>query len=267
MDLGVRGKPYVVLGGSRGMGFEAACVLAAEGAKLVLISRSKADIEAAARHLANEFGVEAIGLAADASVAGQTEAAIAAGVERFGVPAGLLITSGLTYRNGNLLEASDEDWEANFQDVLMGHVRACRAVVPHMITAGGGTIVNTAAYSGRIPKTFLFPYASQKAAVINLTKNLALTYGRKGIRVNCVCPGAFETVRVNAQIEAIMAERSMGRAEAAAWLIDNRFGMKVAMRRPGKPREAGELMAFLLSERAGYLNGAIINIDGGSDFY
>jgi 3-oxoacyl-[acyl-carrier protein] reductase len=267
MDLGVRDRPYFVLGGSRGMGFEAACVLAADGARLALISRSAADIETAARHVADEYGVDAIGLAADASAAGQTEAAIARAVDRFGAPAGLLITSGLTGRNGSLLEASDADWEANFQDVLMGHVRACRAVVPHMMQAGCGAIVTTAAYSGRIPKTFLFPYASQKAAVINLTKNLASTYGGSGIRANCVCPGAFETVRVNALIESTMVEQGLGRDEAASWLIDHRFGMKVAMRRPGRPREAGELMAFLLSDRAGYLNGAIINIDGGGDFH
>jgi 3-oxoacyl-[acyl-carrier protein] reductase len=265
MDLGVRGRPYLIVGGSRGMGFEAACVLAAEGAKLALVSRSQADIDAAASKIASDYGVETIGLAANAAAVGQVEVAVAAAVERFGAPAGLLITSGLTGRNGSLLEASDEDWEANFQDVVMGHVRACRAVVPHMVAAGRGTIVTTAAYSARAAKSFLFPYASQKAAVVNFTKNLAKTYGAQGIRSNCVCPGAFATVRVNERIEATMAEQSLSREDAAAAVVQG-FGMSIAMRRPGEAREAGELMAFLLSDRAGYLNGAVVNIDGGTDF-
>jgi 3-oxoacyl-[acyl-carrier protein] reductase len=266
MDLGVAGKPYVILGGSRGLGYEAARVLAAEGAQLALISRTAAQVEAAARSLAQDFDVEAVGLAADASRPDEVEAAIAAIAERLGPPAGLLVTSGLTDRNGSLLEASDADWEANFQDVTMGHVRACRAAVPLMIAAGGGTIVTTAAFSARVAKAFLFPYASQKAAIVNFTKNLAKTYGGQGVRANCVCPGAFETAGLGAMVEATMAERGLSHDEAATWLVVEGFKMPVAMRRPGRPREAGELMAFLLSDRAGYLNGAVVNIDGGTDF-
>jgi NAD(P)-dependent dehydrogenase (short-subunit alcohol dehydrogenase family) len=187
-------------------------------------------------------------------------------VERFGAPRGLLVTSGLTDRNGSLLEVSDADWEANFQDVLMGTVRACRAALPAMIAAGGGQIVTTAAYSTRAAKDFLFPYASLKTAVVNFTKNLCKTYGRQGIRANCVCPGAFETDRVAAAIDEAMVERNLSRDAAATFVMTERFRMPVALGRPGQAREAGELMAFLLSERAAYMTGAVINIDGGTDF-
>jgi 3-oxoacyl-[acyl-carrier protein] reductase len=266
MDLGVRDRLYIILGGSRGMGFAAARALAADGARLALISRSPADITTAAAAIAAEFGTEAMGYPADAASAGAFEAAVTRIITAQGSPRGLLITSGLTGRNGSLLETSDDDWSANFQDVVMGHVRACRAVVPHLIAAGGGTIVTTAAYSARAAKTFLFPYAAMKAAVINFTKNLAKTHGSDGIRANCVCPGAFETVRVNARIDEIMAQQNLPRDQAAAFLVENVFKMPVALRRPGRAHEAGELMAFLLSERAAYLTGAVINIDGGTDF-
>ena len=266
MDLGVRDKLYIILGGSRGMGLETAQCLAAEGARLVLISRTAAQVEAAAAGLRERFGCAAHAFSADAMAPGAVEGAIAAAIARYGPPRGLLVTSGLTDRNGDLLQATDEDWESNFQDVLMGHVRACRAVVPAMQAGGGGSIVTTAAYSARAAKSFLFPYAAMKTAVVNFTKNLAKTYGRDGVRANCVCPGAFETARVATAIDAAMRDLGVDRAAAASHVMENVFKMPVALRRPGQPHEAGELMAFLLSERAAYMTGAVINIDGGTDF-
>lgn len=267
MDLGVRGRLYVIVGGSRGMGHEAARALAADGARLALVGRTQATVEQAAADISATFGVEASGHAADAAAAdGSLEALLGGIVARHGVPRGLLVTSGLTDDNGTLTQMSDAQWEVNFQDVLMGHVRACRALVPEMIVAGGGQIVTTAAYSARAAKGFLFGYAAMKAAIVNFTKNLAKTYGAEGIRANCVCPGAFETGRVAAAIEETMARESLSRRDAAAHLVTETWKMPVAMRRPGLPHEAGELMAFLLSERAAYLNGAIVNIDGGTDF-
>jgi NAD(P)-dependent dehydrogenase (short-subunit alcohol dehydrogenase family) len=266
MDLGVKGRTYILVGGSKGMGFEAARALAAEGARLALISRSQATLDAAADALRRDHGAEVAVFPADGMVRGAVEAAVEAAVARLGAPRGLLVTSGLTDRNGDLLSASDDDWQANFDDVVMGTVRACRATVPHLIAAGGGQIVTTAAYSVRAAKSFLFPYASLKSALVNFTKNLSKTYGGQGIRANCVCPGAFETERVAARIEATMAEKGVSRAEASADVMEVQFKMPVALRRPGQAKEAGELMAFLLSERAAYMTGAVINIDGGTDF-
>lgn len=266
MDLGIKGNSYVLLGGSRGMGHEAARVLAGEGARLTLISRTAEQVDSAARQLREDFGVEAIGVVADAMKPGEIETAVAQSIDRLGAPRGLLVTSGLTFRNGTVLAASDADWDHNFQDVLMGTVRAVRAVLPTMIKAGGGQIVTTGAYSARAAKAFLFPYAALKAAIINFTKNLAKTYGAEGIRANCVCPGAFATIRVNERIDETMAARSLSRSDAANYVMREVFGMPVALGRPGEAREAGELMAFLLSERAAYMTGAIINIDGGTDF-
>lgn len=267
MDLGVRDKLYILVGGSRGMGNAAARVLAADGARLALISRTRDEVESAAESIRGEFGADALGYAGNASSQdGSFEALVGAIIAERGAPRGLLVTSGVDYDSTPLLEMSDAQWTAGFQSVMMGHVRAARAVLPAMIDAGGGQVVTTAAYSSRGTKSFLFGYCDQKAAVVNFTKNLAKTFGPQGVRANCVCPGAFETQVVAERIDAIMAEKGVSRDEAAADLVENVYKMPVALRRPGKAQEAGELMAFLLSERAGYLSGAIVNIDGGTDF-
>ena len=267
MDLGVTGNLYIIVGGTRGMGLAAARTLAADGARLALIGRSAGNATEVAESLRAEFGVEVEGHSGDASARDDSFARLLDDiVARRGIPRGLLVTTGTGYDVGTLLAIGDDMWEAAFQDVTMSHVRAARAIIPHMIKAGGGQLVTTAAYSAHVPKSFLFGYCDQKAAVANLTRNIAKTYGPEGIRANCVCPGAFETQVVAAKIQQIIEEKGLTYKEAAADLLENEYKMPVGLRRPGKAQEAGELMAFLLSERAGYLNGAIINIDGGTDF-
>jgi NAD(P)-dependent dehydrogenase (short-subunit alcohol dehydrogenase family) len=266
MDLGVKGRSYVLLGGARGMGYEAGRVLAADGAKLTIISRTQASLDAAGAALKNDFGAEVLTISADAMSTEEMDKALAASVERFGAPRGILVTTGMTFRNGSILEVSDADWEHNFQDVMMGTVRGVRAALPHMLAAGGGNIVVSSAYSARVAKPFLFPYASLKAALVNFTKNLAKTYGGQGIRANCICPGAFATERLNERMDEVMRERKVDRAEAGRYMVQDVFKMPVALNRPGEPHEIGDVMAFALSERGGYMTGAVINVDGGTDF-
>ncbi|MDP3768462.1 MAG: SDR family oxidoreductase [Dehalococcoidia bacterium] len=266
MDLGVGGRTYIIIGGSRGMGYETARALAAEGARLTLVGRTTHEVAAAAGRLEAEFGAEALAVTADAARPGDLDAAVAASVDRFGPPRGLLVASGLTDLNADLLEADESDWEHNFQDVFMGTMRGVRAVLPPLVAAGGGQIVTCGSFTSRVPKGRLFPYAAMKAAVVNFTKNVARTYGGQGVRANCVCPGAFATDRVNTRIEAEMAQSGRSREAASAYVVSEVFNMSVALGRAGEPHEAGELMAFLLSERAAYLTGAVINIDGGTVF-
>lgn len=107
-----------------------------------------------------------------------------------------------------------------------------------------------------------------KAAVWSLSKNLAKTYGKDGVRVNIVCPGLFDT-EVNDHIRDVRAEQYGVPPEDAIYThlsSDATWGMRVALERGGRPHEAGELIAFLLGDRAGYMTGAAINIDGGTDF-
>ena len=266
MDLGVRGHGYLIFGGTRGIGLAAARTLAADGAAVALVGRD----EAAARSAAAELGSDAIGLGGDLTVAGQAERLVAEAVEALGALGGLrgmAVTTGLGMRGQrDLAGGTDEDWSATFDDVLLATVRACRATVPHLVEAGGGAIVTTAAYSIRAPKAHQVPYAALKAGVANLTKNLAKAYGPAGVRANCVCPGATETDVLAAMRTSVAAERGWPVDEALERVMVEEWGMHVALGRAGRPEELGDVIAFLLSERASYLTGALVNVDGGTDF-
>jgi NAD(P)-dependent dehydrogenase (short-subunit alcohol dehydrogenase family) len=150
--------------------------------------------------------------------------------------------------------------------VLLATVRACRAAVPHLVDAGGGAIVTTAAYSVRAPKPHQAPYASLKAGVATFTKTVAKSFGAQGVRANCVCPGATETEILASIRVAIARERGWPEDEALERVMTEEWGMHVALDRLGKPEEVGDVIAFLLSERASYLTGALVNVDGGTDF-
>jgi NAD(P)-dependent dehydrogenase (short-subunit alcohol dehydrogenase family) len=163
MELDVRDQLYVIVGGTRGMGYEASRALAKDGARLAIFGRTASRAEEAADEIRIDFHVEVRGYAADASARdGRFETLLAEVVERRGAPRGLLVTTGVRYDVGTFLDKSDAQWDAVFQDVLMGHVRAARSVIPLMIEAGGGQNVTTAAYSARVPNSFMFDIAIRR---------------------------------------------------------------------------------------------------------
>jgi NAD(P)-dependent dehydrogenase (short-subunit alcohol dehydrogenase family) len=251
------------------MGFAAAQVLAAEGANVALLARDAERSKAKAEQLAKEHGTRAVAIAVDGSQAdGGMGRAIDSAAEQLGPLRGLAVTAGPMNLQGPFDVHDDASWDWYYQVILMIGVRACRAVLPHLQRAGGGTIVLTSAYSARAPKVTIPPYSAMKASVWHLAKNLAKTYGKDGIRVNVVCPGLFDT-EVNDHVRAKRAAQYGVSLEDAIYThlsSDPTWGMRVALGRGGRPREAGELIAFLLGDRAAYMTGAAINIDGGTDF-
>ena len=110
------------------------------------------------------------------------------------------------------------------------------------------------------------PYLTLKSGVVAFTKTIAMAYGRHGVRANCVCPGAIETDALAALRAHLADQRGVPPEGVLEQVMVEEWHMDVALGRPGKPEEVGELYAFLLSPRAGYLTGAVINIDGGTDF-
>jgi len=266
MDLGVRGRTFVLFGGTRGIGLAAGRTLAAEGASVALVGRDQDRANAAAASLGPGV-TKAVGIAGDLQVPGEAERVLAVAQDQLGPLAGVAVTTGLGVRGQrDLLQASDEDWEEVFSDVLLATVRACKATVPLLVDAGGGAIVTTAAYSVRAPKPHQAPYASLKAAVATLTKTIAKAYGPQGVRANCVCPGATETDFLAALRVSVARDRGWPEEEALERIMSEEWGMHVALGRAGRPEELGDVIAFLLSERAGYVTGALINVDGGTDF-
>lgn len=266
MDLGVRDRVFVIVGGTSGMGFATARELAKEQARLALVARDQEKGEVCAGHLQDETGADVRMFVADAAQGGQMEPVMEQIAADMGAINGLAVTAGNTLNHEAFHDLTDTHWEAHFQTVLMSVVRSCRAALPHIITAGGGTIVNVAAYSIRSQKTALSAYSAMKSAVASVTKNIAVNYGAQGVRANTVCPGFIYTDRMNEIAAALSAELGISPEEALSRRMSEEWGMKVALGRVGRAEELGELIAFLLSGRAGYTSGALINSDGGTQF-
>lgn len=264
MDLGVADKGFLLVGGTAGMGLATARILAAEGADLALVGRDADRCRAVAEALAEAHGGRVVPVQADVSVAGEADRVVEQAIKVLPDLAGVAVFTGLSGHDP--LTASDEAWEAAFADVLMGTVRVLRGVLPHLVERGGGTVVTTSAYSVRDPKAERMPYGAMKASIAVLTKGIATAYGQHGVRANCIAPGVVETDALRAIRGQVAKSQGLPYESALEQLMAGAWGMSVALGRPGRPEEVGELAAFLLSERAGYLTGALVNIDGGTDF-
>jgi 3-oxoacyl-[acyl-carrier protein] reductase len=268
VDLGVRDRGYLIVGGTAGMGYATAEVLVADGARVAIVGRDRDRGEKAAATLHAESSATVVYLAGDASL-GQAEAdrLVAEARTALGELAGVAVTAGGAPRAmATLEEATDEIWMESFEGLLMATVRIVKAAVPVLIEEGGGTVVTTAAYSVHSPHHNRMPYVTFKSGVVTFTKNVAKTYGPRGLRANCVAPGAIETGGLAALRSRIAREQGIPEDGILERMMKDEWHMDVALGRPGRPHEVGELMAVLLSPRAGYLTGALVNIDGGTDF-
>lgn len=266
MDLGLAGKAYAIVGGTRGIGREAVRLLAEDGANVAVISRNAESSRAEFDELARRHGVEIVAISADGSQPGSVEEAIGSAISQFGSLRGLALTNHWMGQARSFEAIDDDEWEQYFQNSLMTAVRAARAALPHLANGGGGGLVLTTAYSSRAPKAYIPAYAAFKAALNNLVKSLAKTYGPAGLRVNAVAPGAVRTGRYEERLAELRRERpDIAKRDAERTMLE-RMEMKVALERIGDPSEIAALIVFLLSERAAYTTGLVANVDGGTDF-
>jgi 3-oxoacyl-[acyl-carrier protein] reductase len=264
MDLGVAGRGYLIVGGTAGMGLAAARSLAADGAKVAVVGR---DGPRAASAAASIEGPPATAIVADVTRDAEAERMVAEAAESLGRLDGIAVTTGTGgAAHSTLQAATDAVWSEAFEDLLMGTVRSVKAALPILVEGGGGTIVTTAAYSIHAYHPARLPYVTLKSGVAAFTKTIAKEFGPVGVRANCVCPGAIETDGLAAMRQQLAEQRGVPPEGVLERVMVEEWHMNVALGRPGRPEEVGELFAFLLSPRAGYLTGTTVNIDGGTDF-
>ena len=250
-NLGLEGKIAVVTGGSDGLGLATAERLALEGAKVVICARREDHLRRAAKGISERTGGEVLAVRADVSVKEDIESLINSTLDRFGGVDILVNNAGKSAAAG-LEEVTDEDWQDDINLKVMGAIRACRRVIPIMRERGGGSIVNATIVGGKVPSARALPTSVSRAAGINLTKSLANEYAEVGIRVNTVCIGLLKSEQW---------VRRAGNKDPND--LYKELSVQVPLGRVGESEEYADLVAFLVSDRASYITGVAVNIDGG----
>ena len=250
-DLGLAGKVAIVTGGSEGLGL--ACVerFVRCGAKVAACARRKDVLERNIDGIRRATGGEILAMATDVTHGNEVEAFVAATVAQFG-GVDILVNNAGTSQAAGFEQVDEATWQYDFDLKVMGAIRLCRLVIPHMKRRGGGRIINVTTVGGKVPAARSLPTSVSRAAGINLTKSLANEYAADNIRVNTICIGLVRSAQ--------MARRAKGDLEAHYTELGKQ---RVPLGRVAHAREFGDLVAFLVSERASYITGASINFDGG----
>ncbi|WP_078548275.1 beta-ketoacyl-ACP reductase [Litchfieldia alkalitelluris] len=240
----LKDKVAIITGGANGLGLEAAITFIREGAYVALVDYDSSGSERAAELTAQGANVEFFQV--DVASRESVNEMVTAVLERFGKVDVLINNAGIT-RDGMLTKLSEEDFQKVIDVNINGVFNCTQAVVPHMITAGSGKIINTSSVSGVYGNVGQTNYAASKAAVVGMTKTWAKELGRKGINVNAVAPGFIETNMVLSVPEKV---------------IEN-LKKQIPLQRLGKPSDIANAYLFLSSNESDYINGTTIHVDGG----
>jgi NAD(P)-dependent dehydrogenase (short-subunit alcohol dehydrogenase family) len=247
------GKTAIIAGGSTGIGLAAAIALAKAGAKVALCSHDPATLEPALAQLRSHG--EALALRADVTSAPDMAHLVAATVRAFGGLDHLVYSAGIqTY--GTVVDTPEEVFERTLAVNLKGAYLVAKHAIPSMVERGGGAIVNVSSVQGLACQSNVAAYAASKGALNALTRAMALDHARERIRVNAVCPGSVDTPMLRRS-----ADLFKGAATREGTLDD--WGRMHPLGRIASPAEVAEVILFLLSERASFMTGAEVRVDGG----
>lgn len=266
MDLGFAGSTAVVTGGSKGMGLAIAETLAAEGASVAVMARGHQALDAAVASLRRAGAPDAVGISVDMTDAESITAGFATVAQRWGHLNALVHTIGPG--DGYFEQMNDSQWDEAFTLGTMSGVRSIRAALPLLRSADWARIVTLSAHSIQRQNPRIIAYTASKSALASVTKNLSKSLAQDGILVNCVCPGTIVTASFTEALKDVLAADGLDATnpvDVMTW-IDNHFHQPCDLGRAGLPEEVASLTAYLASRRNGYVTGATVNVDGGSDF-
>ncbi len=258
MDLGLRGRVAIVAAASKGLGRAVAEELAREGADVAICARTAADLEKAAERIRTVGGRDILWQALDVSDPQAVSSFVAAVEHRFG-RVDICITNTGGPPSKLFMATTQEDWRTWTDQLLMSTVYFAKEVLPRMQKNSWGRFVTITSYSVKQPVEGLLLSNSLRAGVTGMVKTLANEFGQFGITVNNVCPGYTRTDRLD-DLAGMMAERTGATPEEvfAGWK------KLIPAGRLGKPEEFAAVVTFLASERASYINGVSLAIDGGT---
>lgn len=257
MDLGLKGKVAFVAAASKGLGRAIAEELAREGAYLAIMARGENALNEARDSISRSSGIDVFAMAADVSVAADVDRVTRAALERFG-RIDILVTNAGGPPGGRFESLSADMWQNAVDLTLMSVINLTRAVLPGMKERKWGRIINVTSIAAKQPVDGLMLSNSLRSAVTGFARTLANEVARDGITVNNILPGYTRTDRVAQLSEAIAAREGVSRQSAAS-----RWENEIPMGRLGEPRELAALAAFLASERASYITGTSVPVDGG----
>ena len=258
MDLGLKGRVAIVAASSQGLGKAIAMGLAREGATLALCARGEATLEAAAGEIRDATGAEVFARVVDVTVYEEVRALVGAVADRFG-RVDICVANAGGPPSKSFADTTLEDWRKTADLNLMSTVYFAKETLPLMQQRRWGRFLALTSMTVKQPVEGLILSNSVRSAVSGLVKTLANEYGPYNVLVNSVCPGYIATARLLELSETLAAKRGTDRAAVEeAWAKLSPLG------RIGQPEEFANLVVFLASERASYITGAAIQVDGGA---
>lgn len=256
MDLGLKGKVAIVAASSKGIGKATAMAFAAEGSRVTMLARGEADLSRAAEEVRERYGAEVLAIPADVTKAEDIARIVQGTVARWGT-VNVLVNNAGGPPPGIFDEVNDAQWQSAFELNLLSTIRLVREVLPHMRRAGGA-IVNIQSTSVKEPIDNLILSNAIRSGVIGLAKSLALELAKDNVRVNNVLPGLIMTDRQR-QMLTVWGQRLGKSFEETRRLRE----AQVPLGRLGDPEDVADMIVFLASDRARYVTGVTVQVDGG----
>jgi 3-oxoacyl-[acyl-carrier protein] reductase len=255
MELGLRGKVAAITGGSEGIGRASAFRFCEEGARVAICARREDVLRKTAREIESATGGEVFTVRADVTDPVDCERFIQRTMGRFG-RLDILVNNAGGASAMPFERADDEAWRGDVEVTLYGAIRCTRLAIPYMRQQGGGRVINMTTVGGKQPGPCSVPASVTRAAGINLTKALANEYAADNILVNTICLGRVKSAQWTRRWRAQFPHMTLDEFYA-------RQGESIPLKRLGEAEDVADLVCFLASERARYITGTAINIDGG----